>query len=118
MDEKQNRHDNIQERETGKKMPESNVHGNREPGEKCSETAIAKKETQDMHNGVPVNPEPLNNNIEEHELEEGVKARENPEENRRRKLILENERLSIDYRKAEFLFCLIYTVKHRTKWQK
>jgi TolA-binding protein len=91
MDEKQNRHDNIQERETGKKMPESNVHGNREPGEKCSETVIAKKETQDMHNGVPVNPEPLNNNIEEHELEEGVKARENPEENRRRKLILENE---------------------------
>jgi TolA-binding protein len=91
MDEKQNRHDNIQERETGKKMPESNVNENREPADRRSETVITKKETPDMHNGVPVNPKPLDIDIAEHEMEPVVKARENPEKNRPKKSIPENE---------------------------
>jgi TolA-binding protein len=91
MDEKQNRHDNIQERETGKKMPESNVNENREPADRRSETVITKKETPDMHNGVPVNPKPLDIDIAEHEMEPVVKARENLEKNRPKKSIPENE---------------------------
>ena len=83
----------LDERETGKKMPESNVHENMEAGDRRSETVIAKKETPDLHNVVPVNPEPLDNDIDiaEHEMENVVKARENSEENRPKKSILENQ---------------------------
>ena len=91
MDEEQDRHDKIHERETGKKMPESNVHENMEAGDRRSETVITKKETPDMHNVVPVNPEPLDIDIAEHEMENVVKARENSEENRPTKSIPENE---------------------------
>ena len=93
VDEEQDRHDKIHERETGKKMPESNVSENMEAGDRRSETVLAKKEIPDMHNGIPVNPEPLDNDIDiaEHEMEPVVKARKNSGKNRPKKPILENE---------------------------
>ena len=91
MHNQQNRHEKIHERETGKIMPESNMHENMGQASNRSETVITKIQTPDMLNRVPVNPEPLDNDIEEHEMENVVKAQENPKGNRAKKSIPENE---------------------------
>jgi TolA-binding protein len=91
MHNEQNRHDKIHEIETGKKMPESNMHENVEQANSRSETVITQKETPEMRNEVPVNPEPLNNDIEEHEIEDVVKVRENPKGNGPKKAIIGNK---------------------------
>ena len=91
MHNEQNRHENIHEIETGKTMPESNMYEDMEKANSRSKTVITKEETPNMSNGVPDNPESLNNDIEEHELEDVVKVRENPKGNLPPKTILENE---------------------------
>jgi len=91
MHNQQNRHEKIHQRETGKIMPESNMHENMGQASNRSETVITKIQTPDMLNRVPVNPEPLDNDIEEHEMENVVKAQKNPKGNRAKKSIPENE---------------------------
>lgn len=93
MDKEQDRCDKIHGRETGKKMAESNVHENTEAGDRKSDAVLPKKENPDMYNGVPDNPETLNNDIEiaEHEVENVIKVRESSEGERPKKAILENK---------------------------
>ena len=93
MDKEQDRGDIIHEKKTGKKMAESSVHENTEAGDRKSYVVFPKNENPDMYNVVPDNPKRFNDHIEiqEHEVENVIKARESSEGERSRKATLENK---------------------------
>ncbi|MGD2030793.1 MAG: tetratricopeptide repeat protein, partial [Desulfobacterales bacterium] len=93
MNKERERGDIIHQRDSVKKMVESHLHENRDAVDRPSDAVLAPKKKSDMHNMVSDNPKTLNNHIEiqELEVENVIKVRENFKGERSKKEILENE---------------------------